>query len=239
VHQQEGVRPDLYLSASKTLRDLILKTLHPYLADHPEAAGTLEALEKIFYFDLSLVFDTYIQTLVTEVEKERRRAATYAAEMEKVSCTDGLTGLGNQRLLMATLRHDLEIARRRRAPLSLVYFDVDRFKQINDTQGHQRGDAILQTVGECLRSILRASDTACRYGGDEFAVILNDCTRHQAATFCSRLIEAFSSRVPGVTFSIGIEEAGPGTLLTSQELIARADRKMYLAKDKTGFRFEI
>ena len=133
---------------------------------------------------------------------------------------------------------DIELRRARRygRPAALLFIDLDRFKQINDRCGHALGDAALRAVGAALKSALRGSDLCCRYGGDEFLVLLPETppegARHVAESLRRKLAGIAVERPGGavhVTASIGVAPARPGEL-DGASLVARADAAMYRAK---------
>jgi len=117
---------------------------------------------------------------------------------------DPLTGLYNRRYLEETLADHIEAARRYDRQLSLVLFDLDRFKQVNDTLGHEAGDTMLKTFADTLRSTARKADIACRLGGDEFAVILPETGRGPALTFVRRLQETLSGLKEPLAVTAGV-----------------------------------
>ncbi|WPD22605.1 MAG: GGDEF domain-containing protein [Candidatus Electrothrix scaldis] len=156
-------------------------------------------------------------------------------QLKELSRTDQLTKLYNRRAMISILNQELNTALINNTPLSFVYFDVDKFKHINDTQGHIVGDQILQKVAHALRTSIRKSDFPCRYGGDEFCIILPGCIRENAKKVCDQLITAFRKEAPGVSLSIGITEVSPSEKIEPEELIKRTDQKMYLGKKKNGF----
>lgn len=149
------------------------------------------------------------------------------------SVRDGLTGCFNRNYALETLGIELERARRNNRPLSLVLFDIDHFKAINDSHGHLCGDQLLAEVGHRLTQVLRTSDIKCRYGGDEFLVILPetapagayhvaDCLRREISTITAAPASA-------VTVSLGIATAAPDEA-NARSFIARADQALYRAK---------
>ena len=247
VHRYMGVEPMYYLSAMRLLRELIGERLGERLANQPEfLTRVLASLDRLLAFETTLVMDTYIDSLVNEVEAAGRQLEDHAADLERkvirrtaqleeLVRRDPLTELYNSRALRELLHRDLARARRRRQPLSLVYFDLDGFKQVNDTAGHQAGDAVLRTVGDILRQTCRLEDIPCRHGGDEFCVVLADADLDRAEAFCHRLIAAFTERHPDLSFSLGIVQAGPERYDTVDQLIDRADKLMYAAKREPGF----
>jgi diguanylate cyclase (GGDEF)-like protein len=113
---------------------------------------------------------------------------------------DGLTGLRNRRFFEETLADHISAANRYNRKLSLVLFDIDRFKQINDTHGHEAGDTVLKGFAKLLKSTARAADIVCRIGGDEFAAILPETGLSNAWTFSGRLLA--KQKYPTVTAGI-------------------------------------
>lgn len=251
VHKRIGVEPRLYLAAINTLKDLLFKVLRRHEEDVDGYAKIQGALGKLLYFDITLVFETYIRSLLAEIEVAKDKAELYAKimeekvadrtrELEKLSRIDALTGLGNRRILQESLCRELRYAQRNRLPLCLIYFDVDNFKCINDQLGHHKGDEILRSIGQILLTISREVDMCFRYGGDEFCVILQGTELEQAReSYVGRLIGAVSKEVEGVTLSIGIAQAGLEFYDDPDGLVKRADSKMYEAKQYPGFRVEI
>ena len=157
-------------------------------------------------------------------------------ETREQSLRDGLTGCFNRGHGLETLDGELRRARRSRQPLSILMFDIDHFKTINDELGHLRGDDLLRAVGAKLTRVLRSSDVRCRYGGDEFLIILPDTPvigAQQVAESLRRemagLAMVAGDRTIPVTVSVGIAAAGPAELGVAA-LIDRADDALYRAK---------
>lgn len=149
---------------------------------------------------------------------------------------DELTGLFNHRHFMEILDRETSRARRVRRPLSLIFFDLDRFKQINDTQGHQAGDEILRGVGNILRKTGRKGvDFPARYGGDEFAVLANETDEQQVRHLAERIRAAVRERFSKVIdLSIGLAQFLPEE--AQEDFLKRADRASYAAKQAGGGR---
>ncbi|WP_245828577.1 GGDEF domain-containing protein [Solemya elarraichensis gill symbiont] len=118
--------------------------------------------------------------------------------------------------------------------MSFVYIDIDHFKEINDKHGHVKGDEVLKFVGHVLKKYLREIDVPCRYGGDEFCLILPECNSKNAKILCKRIIHAFSERYPDFSLSVGIAETGNESYIDGDALIHNADEKMCLAKKDEG-----
>ncbi|MES9927513.1 MAG: GGDEF domain-containing protein [Candidatus Thiodiazotropha sp. 6PDIVS] len=245
VHKRIGVESKLYLSAVKSLKELVTRTLKNNIKNVDLLNSTLNVLESLFYFDTTLVFDTYIASLVEEIESEKRKTEIYAEslegkvaertkQLEELAKLDALTGIHNRRAMVDILNRELSISRRRESKLSLVYLDIDNFKKINDQQGHVKGDEILKYTSHILKSCVRDIDVACRYGGDEFCLVLPDCSIEDANNICLRIIEKFTSSYPNYSLSIGITEIVPGEIIEIDELIKKADKNMYIAKKQEG-----
>jgi diguanylate cyclase (GGDEF)-like protein/PAS domain S-box-containing protein len=158
---------------------------------------------------------------------------------------DYLTGLPNRALFQDRLRHALDRGRRTGQMVGLLYLDLDRFKQVNDTAGHEAGDLLLQTVASRLESILRDGDTVARLGGDEFAILLEDMADEKEAIVAARRVADLLSKP--VRLEVGDVNAGGSvgvvisrTLTESpEELVRRADLAMYEAKRRGGHRYQL
>jgi len=150
--------------------------------------------------------------------------------LESLSITDELTSLFNQRHLFVTLPGEIERTRRFQKRLSVIFFDLDGFKQFNDQFGHLQGDQVLKQVAALLLAAVRANIDSCfRYGGDEFSVIVPETGAPNAALVAERIRVQVSERFEGkITASIGITEWKEG--LDAKALIEKADRAMYAAK---------
>lgn len=159
------------------------------------------------------------------------RAAALQAEVERLARTDALTGLGNRRSFTDDLDRELAAAVRRSGTCALIVLDVDHFKAVNDTHGHQVGDVVLEEVGWALATAARESDIVTRYGGEEFAVILPACLGPEALAVAERLRAAVaeaSGPVP-VTMSAGVA-VFPTDGTEAMSLVAAADSALYKAK---------
>jgi diguanylate cyclase (GGDEF)-like protein len=157
---------------------------------------------------------------------------------------DSLTGLASRRLFMDRLAYGLACAERDKTRLAVLFIDLDRFKAVNDSMGHAAGDALLVEVAERLRRSLRASDTAARFGGDEFAVLLHNVTEvEQAAVAAKRIIESlrtpflFGDKEVFIGSSVGIVFSGSAP--DGDGLIKQADLAMYQAKRNGKGRYEV
>lgn len=243
VHKRIGVAPKLFLAGIRTLKHLIFDLLDEHFTDPGVLKATKTAIDKLFYFDVTLVFDTYIETLLSEKESAKRRTEAYAYALEEKAKTlgdqaerDPLTGLYNKRGMMNVLKGELRMAQRRHTLLSIIYIDVNKFKEINDTYGHAKGDEVLNALGQCINANVRTADFACRVGGDEFCIILPDCDSVAAEQIASRIANDFGGRYAGFSVSCGVSETGTQEYLGEDELLKQADQQMYFNKTRSALR---
>jgi diguanylate cyclase (GGDEF)-like protein len=176
----------------------------------------------------------------------RRRLALAEERIRELATTDDLTGLRNRRYVTERLADELARARRYRDPLSCVLFDVDRFKVVNDTFGHDAGDAVLQAVSAAARAECRQPDVLGRWGGEEFLLVLPRTDAHGAFAIAARLRDVLESlrvahagRTISTTASFGVTTVAPGTIEDLETVLKRADRALYRAKDAGRNRVEM
>ncbi len=161
-----------------------------------------------------------------------------AHKLHQYSNRDPLTGLFNRRFMWDWLTKQLKLAARHAGSISCLIIDVDHFKRLNDTHGHDRGDEVLKALATSLTSRLRESDVVVRYGGEEFVALLPDCAAEEAIDTAERIRqEVANSGVaqlePGaVTVSIGVACCQPDNPCTGEEMLKRADRRLYDAKNR-------
>lgn len=174
---------------------------------------------------------------VTDMALDEMALQEANRELERLGRTDGLTGLNNRRAWEELLTAEFKRHRRNGQPCSLVMFDIDHFKRVNDTYGHQAGDEVIREVSRTLKKVSRESDFAGRYGGEEFGVILVDTDANGALQFAERLrsaIEATSVEHEGeairFTISLGIAPLG-GDERDQGQWIERADQALYRSKE--------
>lgn len=171
--------------------------------------------------------------LFLELDAARTTLERQTEALQRLSCTDPLTGLLNRRGFDAELALTFGEARWRSQPISVLMLDVDRFKAINDSQGHALGDEILAAIGEVLAAVCRSEDSAGRLGGDEFACVLPGMSAAAAAAVCARIHAAVAQAVAALspaTVSIGLCERVPYRTMTGSEALAAADQALYAAK---------
>ena len=155
--------------------------------------------------------------------------------IQELSITDALTGLYNRRYLNARLEEEWARSLRHNQPLSIILSDVDNFKSINDTYGHDKGDEVLKGVAQIIKNNVRKEDLAARYGGEEFVVVLVDTGVEEARLFAERIREIVKSHTydwmgRGATISVGVATYPKVKTGTYEELIQAADQAMYKAK---------
>jgi len=177
------------------------------------------------------------QRLYQQVEERNQALAAANARLEMLASTDPLTGLLNHRAFHARLDEEITRAERGGRPLALLLVDLDDFRAINNTHGHQAGDRALVAIAAALRGSLRAGDSAGRLGGDEFAALLPEADLAEALAVAERARAAVAGiALPAgdatihATTSLGVAVA-PRHARTRDALIAAADQAAYAAKD--------
>jgi diguanylate cyclase (GGDEF)-like protein len=176
------------------------------------------------------------RTLIRERNAAIQKLRESEQHYHELSITDGLTNIFNARQFYSTLRTEIERSKRYNHPVTVLMLDIDDFKKYNDTYGHLEGDKVLVRFAEIIKDCLRLSDTAYRYGGEEFSVILPVTTGEQGVNAAERVRTMLRTEVfmPGsgsnvrVTVSIGVAE-----YLKDEDLmdfLRRADQNLYVAK---------
>ena len=188
--------------------------------------------------DLAVKLNEALQAQIAETDMLHAR-------LREQALRDPLTGLHNRRYLFEIAPGLLELSRRQGTPLSVVLIDLDHFKLLNDTYGHQAGDLVLQRFAALMETTLRRSDVVCRHGGEEFVAVMPDIDLSGAQAVLERLLEAYQGmelhigrrRLPRCSFSAGVAlfPVGGNTL---EQLLTRADRTLYLAKSQGRARIE-
>jgi len=161
----------------------------------------------------------------------------FQRRMYDAALRDGLTGAYNKKYFRERLDAELAFSLRHRAPLSLVLFDLDHFKRINDTYGHPAGDYVLKTLAEGILASVRREDVFARYGGEEFAILSRGLSTRDAALFGERLrawVQSYpfvfeDQRLP-VTISVGVAAVPDADVSESEALVRCADEALYAAK---------
>jgi diguanylate cyclase (GGDEF)-like protein len=246
----EGCAEDL--TSVNTSLKLELEDHHPGPGIIAKALGQTEAAEEKVHEASEQLADVN-QALKEEIEgrglleEELTKTIEQGEKDRHASLHDHLTGLPNRALFLDRLEHGLAQAHRHQWNLAVLFLDLDDFKKINDTYGHDIGDAVLKTVADRLREHSRDDDTVSRHGGDEFMYLLMAIRdEHDAALISQKFIDALQAPCPvlaggqniilRIKASIGIS-LFPKNGQTAEELIRKADAAMYEAKrNNSGFK---
>jgi diguanylate cyclase (GGDEF)-like protein len=190
---------------------------------------------------LVLVFNVYVIYQQLQLNRFRRdlteqvvavdRVEILAQEIYSVAILDSLTGLYNRRYIEHRLSEEILRSQRNSLPLTVIVFDLDAFKQVNDTYGHPAGDALLKAFAARLKRATRGSDLTARYGGDEFLVLLPEC-RAEDVQYVLKRLAGIEVDIGGETLPISYSAGSADYIVgeTAEELLSRADRAMYLHK---------
>ncbi len=161
---------------------------------------------------------------------------SYQGQLEQMATTDRLTGAANRHVLETLFDHSAKTSQRNSRPFSVVNVDIDFFKKVNDTYGHPGGDVTLKAVADIIKAHIRATDVVCRWGGEEFMLLLEDCPDVEAVERAHKIRMAvktqeitFGRDRIKITLSCGVAQYRPGESLES--LTGRADTALYAAKD--------
>ena len=183
---------------------------------------------------LALVLGWWIITLI---RREQRYTARHLAQLERLTLTDPLTGLGNRRALERDLARALQLSQRLDVPIALLYMDIDKFKEINDRSGHALGDETLRVLGAVLRTCSRlGTDVAYRVGGDEFVMTLVS-DRPGAEVVAQRAAQDFFQRSPrhsSLSYGVVVWDGKSSAAL----LLDEADTRMYQSRFGAAWRHD-
>jgi diguanylate cyclase (GGDEF)-like protein len=185
------------------------------------------------YLAISLGLFTWIRDF-REARLELERSNL---DLKHAAATDFLTELVNRRHIQMHLEREIGRAKRSGAPLGFIMVDLDRFKEVNDTYGHEAGDAVLAHIGKVLKARMRASDVVARYGGEEFLIVApgaDQANTVRLAENLRRLLESHpahcGSKTIPVRASLGVATWDHGRDATANDVLARADKALYTAK---------
>jgi len=174
------------------------------------------------------------EDMTYELRRTNRRLEAAQAELRQLVITDALTGCFNRRHFEEIIGREIQRHRRYEIPLSLVFVDVDHFKAVNDSLGHEAGDRVLRLVARVLVEHVRQADYVFRWGGDEFLILMS-CGEEEARHQSRRLQEAFVEAAadagfpPTLGLSVGCVEM-PDDAANADEIVRLADERMYLDK---------
>ena len=204
-----------------------------YSYENAVQSGASDFIFKPFRFE---ELDLRIKRVLREADFKKERTKLLK-KLEKIAITDALTGLYNSRHFFAQIKAEVDRHMRYSRALSLLILDIDFFKNYNDTWGHLEWDKVLMEIGETVNSCMRSMDTAYRYGGEEFTILLPETKLQKACLVGNRIKDSIRSVIfepePGtkasVTVSLGATELAKGEDFRS--FIDRADKAMYKSKD--------
>lgn len=210
------------------------------LTTRGKCLGVIELINKVedgggFSEDDLLVLTTLADFTAIAIEN-----AIFLKRVQELTITDDLTKLYNSRFLHSRLDYEVERARRFGYGISMIFIDLDYFKEVNDVHGHLAGSKLLKEVASLLASMLRTVDMACRYGGDEFIILMPGTSKKNAALVAEKLRQSvrenFFLKEEGInirlTASFGVASF-PEDADSKEELIQRADHAMYDVKNRT------
>src|SRR6266852_540840 len=177
------------------------------------------------------IYTIYQEILIKRLRRQLLERADHSHILRNLAMIDPLTGLYNRRFAEQRLAAEVARSERRGHPLTVLTLDLNNFKEINDTYGHPAGDQVLQEFASRLNKVIRGSDLAVRLGGDEFLVVLPECTLDQLKLVMERLssfeLDWQGQKIP-VTFSAGWKDYEMGD--RPEEMLARADQALYTSK---------
>ncbi len=207
------------------------------IIDKGSTNGTLVNFEKIQETELKDGDKIYLGEIVIKFVYKDALEADFHDEIYKLASLDGLTKLYNKNHFKDLLEMEMSKAKRQNTPLALGMIDLDFFKQINDTHGHQAGDFVLVTIVNNIKQFLRKEDILARYGGEEFCLLLCNTNLSQAATVAEKIRENIENspviyadkKIP-ITISIGIKMFDD-EITDCDTFIEKADHKLYSAKE--------
>ncbi|MBN1794023.1 MAG: diguanylate cyclase [Candidatus Omnitrophica bacterium] len=216
--------------------DVIKIAFEKWDARRENAVFILETAHHILMDTLFELSEAYHQRLIEKIDNYIGEIQQINVRLKELSIKDELTGCYNQRYFYESLGFELARSRRYKRPLSIVIFDIDHFKKVNDRFGHLFGDDMLKNVADTLKKSVRYCDAVFRYGGEEFAVILPESKKQEAFVIAERIRKKISDAdfdIDGkkirITISGGINWCSSKTI-TKENLIADADKALYSAK---------
>lgn len=205
--------------------------LNWYLVVEQNVSGNILPLTRIFAINFGISFGVMLLVLIVTLFTVTR----FQRQLQKIATTDALTGLLNRQALAVLFRQTTLVSKRTGKPLSAILFDIDHFKSVNDAFGHMVGDEVIKQVAQITLDVVRASDVVTRWGGEEYLVLLNDCTLGQAITVAESLRRrvadhdfALASGSITVTISLGVAQYHDNE--TETGFFTRADDALYGAK---------
>lgn len=198
---------------------------------HKENKVKIKIEDKVYYFSLTASLISKDSGHYSIVFSDITLAEKYQQELEKLTVTDALTGIGNRRFFHQKMKEEIARAKRSEENLSVIMFDIDYFKNVNDEYGHDVGDEVLIEYTKLISSFLRDTDVFCRIGGEEFMIILPTASKENALKIAEKIrkeVETYNKIVP-ITMSFGVTQYIKGEDI--EFIFKRADSALYRAKE--------
>jgi len=219
---------------------LFLRAGHVYIEDCGSTNGTFVNDQKITETQLNDGDYVKVGDTVMKMVSGSSIEAKFQDDMYRRTTIDSLTQAFNKRYFLQCLDDELKRCLRYGRQVSLAMFDIDHFKKVNDTYGHQAGDTVLRDLAKNVADLVRVNDVFCRYGGEEFAIILPESSVEDAVIACEKIrsaIESFKFSHDGtpiaITISIGVKTLDPSAGdVTPNQMIEAADKLLYVAKQE-------
>ncbi len=238
THERISLQLKWYLGAYGKLFELLATQITRHYVQQPhEIPDLLVTLTKIFALDQQLAIEAYYGVTTERVDSLLTELAETQHRFKESSRWDGLTKVLNRKHLMESLEMEFHRSQRFKHSFTVIFLDIDYFKQINDRYGHAFGDHVLETIGEKLKKLVRPEDVVGRYGGEEFVVGLVECAADTAGIVAERLRASISmtnfskdQQTIQITISLGFASLSP-EISSLEELIKKADKALYQAKE--------
>ena len=230
-HRSEPTHLSYHLGRAQILvNSRFIPELGWYLVVEQNVSDEVKSLQGVFILNLAISFGVTLLVLLTLLTVNR-----YQRRIERIASTDALTGLLNRQSLELLFQRAMLLSKRNAQPMSAILFDIDFFKRVNDTHGHLWGDKVICGVADVARATVRESDVITRWGGEEYLVLLNNCSLAQAVEVADNLRNAVERHDFGlpepqlpVTISLGVAEYRPDE--SESAFFSRADSALYQAK---------